>query len=49
MNKAKKQLCTCKAEDSNIVYLDTIKLENHELESLDEFYCTECNSFWMEP
>jgi hypothetical protein len=49
MKEAKKQLCTCKVKESNIVYLNTVKLENHELDSLDEFYCTTCNSFWREP
>ena len=45
---ASNRVCQC-TTSSQIVYLDTIKLDNHELHSLDEFYCPKCNSFWREP
>lgn len=45
---ARNAVCSCDTT-SQIVYLDTIKLDTHELHSLDEFYCPKCNSFWREP
>ncbi len=46
---ANNKVCTCDSSKKNIVLLDVVHLKNHELESLDEFYCTSCNSFWREP
>jgi hypothetical protein len=49
MKLAEKRVCICDHEDSNVVYTDTIPLTNHELDSIDGYYCIQCNSFWREP
>lgn len=49
MKEANHQVCRCnKPNKIDIVYLNTIPIDN-ELESLDQFYCKDCNSFWNEP
>lgn len=47
---AHKRVCVCKQEGlkSEIIYLGTVEID-HELQTLDEFYCRTCNSTWQEP
>jgi hypothetical protein len=48
---AEERMCTCDdtlQELKHHVFLGVLKLENHELESLDCFYCPKCNSTWKE-
>lgn len=54
--KAEQRVCICTKESfterpdlTNIVLLNTLDIPEHELQSLNEFYCTACNSFWREP
>lgn len=46
---SEKRICVCEEKDKLHVYIDTIHLTEHELESVDGFYCIACNSFWREP
>ena len=46
---SEKRICICKEEGKKHVYIDTIELTDHELESVDGYYCVTCNSFWREP
>ena len=39
----------CKNPEHTIIHLDRLDVTPHELESLDEFYCSSCNKFWREP
>jgi hypothetical protein len=48
MKKAEEKVCKCPTQE-NHVFLNVVPLTDHELESLDQFYCTKCNSFWKEP
>lgn len=49
--EASQRVCVCgeHAQDEYIVRLGTVDIRPHELETLDEFYCMQCNSFWREP
>jgi len=38
----------CKTPEHPIVYLTTHEID-HEIESLDSFYCPTCNAYWQEP
>jgi hypothetical protein len=48
IKEAEKRLCVCE-DKINIIYLDTLDIRPHELETLNQFYCSVCNSFWREP
>lgn len=47
MKQAETNMCTCEKKDQ-IVQLPPVDVRPHELESLDQFYCSQCNSFWRE-
>jgi len=48
VKKAEKRVCICE-ESSNHVYIDTVEGTGTEFETLDGYYCIQCNSFWREP
>ena len=39
----------CKSTQHTVIHLGSEQLPDHELESLNMFYCLECNAFWREP
>jgi hypothetical protein len=48
MKQAEEKLCKCESKES-VVQLPSFDIRPHELESLDQYYCPQCNSFWREP
>lgn len=47
MKRAEEKMCEC-VGNKEIIQLPSIDVTPHELESLEQYYCIHCNSFWRE-
>lgn len=51
VSDAHKRMCVCDGEQRNDHHfvVQTVELEEHELEQLLMYYCSQCDSVWCEP